>query len=284
VAICDATTKNVIAQLQHVRRGNGPIDLRYFPDFLIVGPQRTGTTWLSANLRLHPQIFIPAVKELHFFSKLNQPDARYYSSSDLDWYLRCFRETPGDFTKKTIASLIRFRELYHPRVRGEATASYAVLERGIIQDIVTLNPEIKVLFFIRNPVDRAWSHAKKGLLVNRTLDEVPDSAFEEFFQQPFVRKCAKFTENIDRWSEMVPPGHVHVGLFDEIRLTPSKVLFDVFKFLGVKAARKYVPETVTETANPSEQVDIPERHKRFLTQLLQPELRSLEQRYGLHWP
>jgi len=38
-----------------------------FPDFLVIGAQKAGTTWLFQNLRMHPQVWLPPEKEIHFF-------------------------------------------------------------------------------------------------------------------------------------------------------------------------------------------------------------------------
>ena len=40
------------------------------PDFLVVGAQRAGTTWLHRVLRQHPSLWLPPVKELHYFDRL----------------------------------------------------------------------------------------------------------------------------------------------------------------------------------------------------------------------
>jgi len=45
------------------------------PDFLCIGAQKSGTTWLYHNLGLHPQIWLPIVKELHHF---NRPSSTLY--------------------------------------------------------------------------------------------------------------------------------------------------------------------------------------------------------------
>ena len=37
------------------------------PDFLCIGAQKSGTTWLYHNLKQHPQVWLPPVKELHYF-------------------------------------------------------------------------------------------------------------------------------------------------------------------------------------------------------------------------
>src|SRR3990172_4024171 len=77
--------------LQYVRVSDD-VDLAYFPDFLIVGPQRTGTTWLHAHLRSHPEIMLAEPKELFFFSSLKTPDSPRFPSTELADYLRFFHE------------------------------------------------------------------------------------------------------------------------------------------------------------------------------------------------
>ena len=52
-------TEDVQSRLHWIRVARAGASLRNFPDFLIVGPQRTGTTWLFYNLRGHPEIFLP---------------------------------------------------------------------------------------------------------------------------------------------------------------------------------------------------------------------------------
>jgi hypothetical protein len=41
------------------------------PDFLVIGAQRAGTTWLHRVLSQHPRLWLPPVKELHYFDKLD---------------------------------------------------------------------------------------------------------------------------------------------------------------------------------------------------------------------
>ena len=63
-------TAEILGRLRHVTaRGEGA-DLSCFPSFLIVGPQRTGTTWLYHNLKCHPQIFLLRDKETFYFTAI----------------------------------------------------------------------------------------------------------------------------------------------------------------------------------------------------------------------
>lgn len=272
--------------LRYVKVSDPNLSLRYFPDFFIVGPQRTGTTWLHANLRFHPQIMLAEPKELFFFSRLKTPDSARYRSNDLEWYLRFFREPLWRVLMRNAMSLWQFRELYRPKVRGEATASYAALDPDVIREVTALKPDIKVILMIRDPIERAWSHAKKDLVRNkgRKLEDVSAAEFERFFSDPYQRQCARYAENIDRWSACLQPDHLFIGLFDDIDSRPEALLLESMSFLGVKSDRRYISSEVRHPVNPTGASRIPERYRRFLEELLKDDIVKLKERFGLEWP
>ena len=271
--------------LRYVKVSRPDVDLRYFPDFLIVGPQRTGTTWLHAHLRYHPQIMLSEPKELYFFSSLKAPESPRFRSDDLDWYLRVFHEPLWRVLVRNAISLWRYRQFYRPTVRGEATASYAALDCDVIREITALNPEIKVILMIRDPIERAWSHAKKDLVRNRKrkFEDVTPEEFEHFFADPYQRRCARYGENIDNWSAHLRAGHLLVGLFDDIDTRPEALLLEVMSFLGVTSNGRYVSSEVREPVNPTSTSRIPDRYRRYLEELLQDEVMDLKERFGLSW-
>src|SRR5215813_15521418 len=131
--------------LKYVQIADQNIELDRFPNFLIVGPQRTGTTWLHANLRFHPQIMLSEPKELFFFSSLRPGDNPRFGSRELADYLRCFHEPLWRVVLRNAISLRRYREPYRPTIRGEATASYAALDRDVVDDIIALRPGIRAI-------------------------------------------------------------------------------------------------------------------------------------------
>src|SRR5688572_32354239 len=106
-------------------------ELARFPDFLIVGPQRTGTSWLYVNLRFHPEIQLSRPKEIFFFSSLKSRHPKRFVTDDLGWYLRFFRDPPWLWVAKTGVCLAKYGRTYRPRVRGESTASYASLDTEV---------------------------------------------------------------------------------------------------------------------------------------------------------
>jgi hypothetical protein len=275
-----------MSALNYVKLSDPEVNLDHFPDFLIVGPQRTGTTWLHAHLRYHPEIMLSEPKELFFFSSLKNPKSPRFRSNELAWYLRFFQEPLWRRLLRNLISLWKYREPYRPKVRGEATASYAALDRDVIEDITSLRPDIKVILMIRDPVERAWSHAKKDLVRNRRrkFEDVSPAEFEQFFSDPYQRRCARYAENIDNWSARLQPGHLLVCMFDDIGSRPQELLLEVMAFLGVKSDRRYLSSRVRTPINPTGASKVPERYRRFLERLLKDDIGALRERFGLSWP
>ena len=46
------------------------------PDFIGIGMERAGTSWLFTQISSHPDIWVPPLKELHFFDVID-PKAKY---------------------------------------------------------------------------------------------------------------------------------------------------------------------------------------------------------------
>jgi hypothetical protein len=276
---------SVVDQLHYVTASDAALSLERFPDFLIAGPQRTGTTWLHANLRYHPEILLSEPKELFFFSRLKTPDSPKFQSNDLAWYLQFFRDPAWRYALKTAITVWKYHQAYRPRVRGEATASYAALDPDVIREITTLNADVKVILMIRNPIDRAWSHAKKDLVRNRNrrIEDVPESEFTAFFNDPYQRQCARYVENYDNWAAHLKDGHLLVAHFDDIATHPEALLLRVMSFLGVTSSTRYIDRTVRKAVNPTAASDTPEHYRRFLEDLLKDDIENLRRRFGLSW-
>ena len=123
-----------------LRLGWRPRRVAHLPDFLGIGAQKAGTTWLHENLRCHPELYLPDAKELHYF----------------DW----------DFHQSLRSYAEHFRD-GADRVKGEITPGYSILSSIRIALIKDLMPDLRLLFLVRNPISRAWSQALMNL-VGRT--------------------------------------------------------------------------------------------------------------------
>ena len=280
-----AITQETIQNLNYVKVANPQIDLSHFPDFLIIGPQRTGTTWLYYNLRTHPQIFFSRPKEIFYFNLLNMPDFPRYQSNELAWYLNFFYENPVGYLWKNIKALKNYQEFYKPQIRGEATASYAAMDVEIIRDLVSLKPDIKIILMIRNPIDRAWSHAKLHLLrhSNKKFAEISEQDFNDFFNHPYNLSCGVYTKMINNWSAFLKKENFFIGFYDDIEKRPEELLSNIFSFLGIDNDSKY-NKFARAFFNATESIKIPEKYSELLENIFQNEIDELNQRFGLSWP
>jgi hypothetical protein len=240
--------------LHKVRCRGGSADLSRFPDFLIAGPQRTGTTWIYHNLIQHPHIFLPPTKEIYYFSTLGRPDRKRYRFDYLEEYLGIFEEPFRARLKKTYDCLRKCGTLYTPRLFGEATATYATLEDEVIEDIACLNPKIRIVLMLRDPVERAWSHAMKELVrPAEPGEQVGTEQFLAFFQQPGQLKRAAYRDMVDKWRRYLPADQIYLGDYAEIGRAPRAFLEDLCIFLGTEMPAKFPENHLHERINSSTQ-------------------------------
>jgi len=268
----ESLADDVRVTLRLVRVAGPSVSLRNFPDFLIVGPQRTGTTWLFHNLKSHPEIFLPKEKELYYFSTLGMPDHRRFRFAHLEDYLQAMGDTPKTTLKKNYDSLRKAGRLYSPRVRGEATASYAALPEEVIREIALLNPEMKAILMVRDPVDRAWSHARKDLTPDSRLPrEIDPEALSRLLFKDEQRGLALYRTLIENWKRHLQPGHLFVGAFDSIASEPRNLIAAIHGFLGVATGTQKLGRHLCDRINPAPPGQIPPTVDRLLHDLLERE-------------
>ena len=268
----ETVTEEVKSQLHWIRVAGAGASLHHFPDFLIVGPQRTGTTWLFHNLRRHPEIFLPREKEFYYFSTLRMPDHRRFRFEYLEDYLEAMGDTPKSKLKKSYDSLRKSGRLYRPAVRGEATASYATLPSDVIREIALLNPEVKAILMVRDPIERSWSHARKDLTLDgRMPREIDPDALSRLLAEDKRRGLALYRTLVANWREHLQPSHLFVGAFDSIASEPQRLLSAIHDFLGVATGPRFFGRHLHDRINPAPSGEIPPAAKQLFRDLLEQE-------------
>lgn len=262
-------------QLRHIQTRSAQPDIRRFPDFLILGPQRTGTTWLYFNLHLHPQILLHRLKETYYFSTLGRPDHARFLYPFLEDYLDSYRESPGELLKKHYTCLRKSFSFYRPRVTGEASASYAVLPEEIVAEIVSLKPDLKGILMLRDPIERAWSHAKKTLIRDKArATAITRDELAAYFSTSGQRQRADYTAMIAMWKKHLRPGHLHLGLYDRIATEPGELLADVERFLGVTTKALFLNRHLNIKLNPTPEIEMPDGVRSLLAEFLAKEVEA----------
>jgi len=182
------------------------------PNFLGIGTQRSGSTWLYQVLNHHPQIFLSKTKEIHYFDwKMLQ--------HDLGWYKNHFADAK-DCPEKHLV--------------GEITPSYCTIPSEFIRSLNILLPGIPLFIVLRNPVERAWSGAlyELGVMHNIRLESVPTARVLRHLVKPRNYKRTNYCEMIQNWRSAYSSENLHISLFDEFQRDPYAHLHGILKHLG----------------------------------------------------
>ncbi len=191
------------------------------PDFFLVGAAKAGTTSLFQYLTQHPAIFIPSIKEPHYFSE-------YYDSGapvlpTVDHYLRLFDDCPDG------------------ALAGDASTSY-LYSVDAAQRIRELQPAARIVAVLRNPVDRAYS-----LYWFNRRDLVEDLGFEAALEAETERirenwhfrfhyvTSGQYADQVQKYFDAFGREPVRVYLFEDLRADERTLCRDIFTFLGIPA-------------------------------------------------
>ena len=211
-------------------------DLR-LPDFVIIGATKSATTWLTTNLRAHPQVFMPS-PELHYFS-------RWFDRGD-DWYRAQLAGAGAG------------------QLLGEKSASYLPHPEAP-RRLHSLLPRAKLMVQLRNPVERAYSdycmHYRRGE-VSRDLGRYLDAR-----QTPIPRLLEDgfYHRHLMRFLAVFPSEQVKILLYDDIRERPGEVFRGVCGYLGIDDA--IAPQTVERRVKDKATPVVPPGARRLLAPL-----------------
>jgi len=144
------------------------------PNLLIVGPPKSGTTSIRNILAQHPNVFAYP-REIHFF------DENY--EKGIGWYKKFFENVTGE------------------RIITEKTPSY-FYDRDVPKRIKETLPDIKLLFILRNPIDRAYSHYWHNVRLGaekRSFEKAIDNEFKNY--DTFEIKYRRFSAHSKDWEK-----------------------------------------------------------------------------------
>ena len=178
-------------------------------NFLGIGAQKAATTWIFECLQMHPEVYFPGGKEIHFWDE--------YREKGTGWWLDIFRSAS-----------------HHGRKQGEITPAYALLDVDTIRQVAAVAPELRLFYSIRNPIARAWSHALMSFgYLGLEFDEVSDTWFIEHFTSDDSLHRSDYRSAINRWSEVFGIDMLHIIMFDDIVADPKQVLVGIARHLDI---------------------------------------------------
>lgn len=174
------------------------------PDFLIIGAMKAGTTTLHQTLQRHPNIFMSETKEVFFYSH-----TELYEKGD-DWY-RAFFYGAGD-----------------DQLCGEATPSYTMHPYfdHTPGRIAKARPDMKLIYIVRHPVERTWSHFSAASIGG--AEEVERGIMDPGFLNP-----TRYTMQIRRYLEHFDRDQIHWLVLEDLKNDPARCHAELQRFLGV---------------------------------------------------
>lgn len=212
------------------------------PDFIIIGAAKSGTTSLYEYLVRHPRVFMTTPKEPEFFGR----EERY--AQGLKWYASLFADAANE------------------QICGEASTVYTRLPHAgdVPARMHAVVPNVKLIYIVRNPVDRAFSDYMQRVKTARHLEEsdswdrilmTPDERwiydrilegeearrsggeggrFEDLLENADrLLDTGRYMHQIEQYLNHFDAGQLIVLFLDDLRDTPEQVLQRIMDHLGI---------------------------------------------------
>lgn len=178
------------------------------PGFIIIGAMKCGTTSLYHYLKSHSQIGVSEIKETNYFI-----EERNYSKK-VEWYKSQFK---GDF-----------------RIYGEASPNYtkAHLFDGVPERMHELIPAVKLLYILRDPVDRIISHYTHNYGTGVESSSIDTLLTDEQKFNHYVMS-SRYYWQIQKYLEYFPEKQILIISSDKLRTERGSTLQEIFQFLDV---------------------------------------------------
>jgi Sulfotransferase family len=223
------------------------------PDFIGIGAEKAGTTWLWEQLVTHPNIAFPYPKELRYFAHRDY-DLKMALISTPSLLLQQASNSPID--PVLLSSAINelrsrfgndenyleiFGELPDRKIVGEISPQYASMSLQGISHIASVNPEVRLIYIIRDPVERAISGSKMKLSEEGkqlTVSEIVKRSFG-----PHQRMLSNYPQVIENYHKTFSAKNLLVVFYDEIKHDPYNLLKQVCIHIGVDFKPEFFPST-----------------------------------------
>lgn len=223
--------------------------------FLGAGAMKAGTTWLYSILSQHPEIYFTPEKEVHFLSDyylgtnaLRAPQrlsrAINYVDSNLPllddketrqhfkWWLHYCSSQPDDFDY--YRGLFRFKP--DDAWCSDFSNLTCHLKTEHWQDLQSKVEDLRVIYILRNPIERLWSHIKfhqKFVSGSTDFGEWTEDGFRQYITQNHIWQNSKYSENLLNLQSSIPDHQLYIGFIDDFQSNPNYEIAKVLDFLDV---------------------------------------------------
>jgi hypothetical protein len=267
--------------------------------FVGIGAQKCGTTWLARMLAAHPDVFVTPVKEIHYFDHLRGLTEQLSQKKRRSRYRKYFQRMLGQWSNygsyRSQAPWWRaymgapidddwYRGLFRHRgaatFAGEITPEYAILGTDGLTHIKRLAPEARVIFIMRNPVDRLWSQVLHQCRA-RSLDANRQSVAEiaAMLAEPRFTELADYARTLDDITHVFRRDQTLVLFYEDIHADRLTALRQVCSFIGTRFDPSHFGE-LGRRFNRSQPAVLPTPVRVHMRELCHDQAMAVRQRVG----
>lgn len=227
-------------------------DKEIWPNFFIVGAPRAGTTSLYEYLKRVPGVFMPSLKEPHYFS--------------YDSLIASDTETKNLYAKNNIqvvSDRSEYLKLYEPakqdnsvKAIGDASTTY-LFARDAPKRIHDIAPDARIIISLRDPIEAAFSQYLiqkwmgfetmefyDALLRDYTRLRKGHNSFSGLIERGF------YSYQLKRYFDVFDRGQVKIIIFEVFAQKPKETISEILDFLSVTA--ELLPDNIGRVYNASE--------------------------------
>ncbi len=177
------------------------------PTFMVIGAQKAGTSSLWSYLDGHPEVFVTADKEPKFFV------AEREFGRGTTWYESLFEGAEG------------------AQARGECSTDYSVfpLYGGVPERIASVVPDIRLVYLMRDPIDRirsAYAYALWSGVESRPIEEALVYDARYLYQSQYALQ-------IEQYLAYFSLSKILLVKSEDLRTRRADTLRRIFSFIGV---------------------------------------------------
>ena len=177
----------------------------WLPTFLCIGAMKSGTSSLHRYLDGHPDIRMSYPKETDFFLDRN--------AKSLDWYQGCFENEAVAY--------------------GEVSPNYSKYPGfdGVPERMHKLLPDIRLIYLVRDPIDRAVSHYVHNWEKRRINDSIDDALNPP--EDSWYINTSRYYFQLSQYLDYYPIERILIVESEQLRGERARVLSEIFEFIGV---------------------------------------------------
>jgi Sulfotransferase domain len=186
----------------HAQEGAG------LPSFIVIGTMKGGTSSLHRYLGQHPEICMSREKEPNFFVKATS------TCKGLDWYCSLFAD--------------------HSKVCGEVSPAYSKRHqhRDVPEQLYRIVPHVKLIYILRDPIDRMISHYLHNQIHGRTRRALAETLAANSYRNNYVL-TSMYRFQLFPFLRRFPLERILITTAENLKEKRAETLRSMFQFIGV---------------------------------------------------